>query len=203
MDTHLIISLLLETNLTITFAVMDTRHIRSEIKRFLSGCELVYPLTANHDESEAAFLAEAVRRQYVTDENQSLMPAMPSGIAMACHAYSHQSYDIQVYICLYTAFLVYMDDAFANDVTVVKEFNHRFITGQRQGDVMLDHLAAFLLDTPALFGTVEANIIITSTLNLITALPIEAEFKDIKVSNLHLTLHTSYHEPSSRGGCLS
>jgi len=100
---------------------------------------------------------------------------------MACNAYPHQTKTIQVYICLYTAFLVYLDDMFDNDIEAVKEFNHRFITRQTQRQEVLNHFAALLLDMPAIFGTVSANLMTTSTLNLVTALSLEYELKGVKV----------------------
>jgi hypothetical protein len=162
--------------------VMDTRDIRDLISSFLDGCNLVYPRRANDSKLEADCIAEAVQRQYITDKDQTLKRFIPAGVLIACNAYRHQRYDIQIFICLYTALLVYLDDVFEKDVELVRDFNYRFVTSRSHEDRMLNHLGKLLLEMPAMFGQVEANIMVTSTMNGLTSLLIEHEVRNIEVS---------------------
>lgn len=167
---------------------MDSSNLRNLIKNFLKGCGLVYPRTSSHSVFEADCIAEGARRGYITAENKTFKQFIPAGVAMACNAYHHQTRDIQVFICFYTAFLVYLDDVFENDIEAVRPFNYRFITRQKQNDDLLDHFSELVLEMPQLFGTTEANLMTTSTLNLVTALIIEREFRTVKVCT---------HDPSN------
>lgn len=143
---------------------------------------MVYPITEDHAEFQAECVSESVDRGYITSDDASFRRFIPGGISMACNAYAHvPDKKLRVYICLYTAFLIYLDDMFENDIDAVKEFNGRFVTHQRQRHFILDHFAAFLLEMPALFGTVVANMMTTSTLNLVTALSLEDELEGVTV----------------------
>lgn len=160
---------------------MDVSRVRNIVRNFLSGCDIAYPTPPGHSGFQADCISEGVRRGCITADNDALKRFIPAGVAMACNAYHHQSHEIQMYICFYTAFLVYLDDVFEKDIDAVLPFNHRFITNQKQNDVLLDHFAQLLLDMPSVFGTAVANMMTTSTLNLVTALLIEHEFRDVKV----------------------
>lgn len=163
--------------------------VRNVVKAFLGGCGLVYPQPPCHSSFEVDCIAEGKRRGYITGETETLKRFIPAGVAMARNAYHHQPHAIQVFICFYTAFLVYLDDMFEKDIAAVQEFNHLFVTGQRQATSLLDHFADLLLEMPVVFGPVEANIMTTSTLNLVTALLIEEEFANVKVKTFSVVLH--------------
>ncbi|KAI3392956.1 hypothetical protein diail_4943 [Diaporthe ilicicola] len=155
--------------------------VGAQVKAFLKGCGLSYPQLRNHVEFEEECVLEAVRRGYMTDDNRALRPFLTWGAAMARNAYPHQSYEIQVFICFYTAFLLYMDDTFEGNVEPVRRFVQLFVTGQKQAVGLLDRYAEFLLDMPRIFGTVEANIMLASTIHLVTALLVEHEFENVKL----------------------
>jgi len=114
---------------------------------------------------------------------------MPGGVVMATTAYAHlNNKSTQILIALYTAFLIYLDDVFQHDVELVYCFNERFILCQAQDDPVLDGFASLLHEFPQHFGRVVSNIMITSTLNLVTALLLEFETQDMKVRLIQVDL---------------
>ncbi|KAF1959370.1 terpenoid synthase [Byssothecium circinans] len=159
-------------------------HIRIAIKSFLDRCDLVLPAIHKFANFTAHCMSEAVSRGYITPKNNVFGRFIPAGVCMAQNAYGHQPSHIQRYICFYTAFLVYLDDMFGNNIDAVQQFNHRFLTRQPQATDLLGHFANSLLEMPTLFGAIAGNLMTTSTLNLVTALLVENEFKDIKLEDL-------------------
>lgn len=158
---------------------LSPAHIRSIIARFLSNCNLIYPTTDPNIQFMEMCIQESEKRGYIIPEDETLKRFIPGGVAMARNAYLHQSMEIQVYTCLYTAFLIYLDDMFERDITPVQEFNHNFVTRTPHKYRLLQHFDALLLEMPSIFGTVVANMMTTSTLNLVTALLLEAEMQGV------------------------
>jgi hypothetical protein len=102
---------------------------------------------------------------------------------MATTAYAHYPRkDTQIMICIYTAFLIYLDDKFQGDIDDVRDFNERFVLGEKQRDPTLECFAQLLREMPLHYGRVVSNIMVTSTLNLVTALLLEYETQDMPVS---------------------
>ncbi|EKG19621.1 Terpenoid synthase [Macrophomina phaseolina MS6] len=149
--------------------------IRASIGDFLERCGLFLQVCPKHTEFAAECIAESDARGYLIPQNGVFKNFIPAGVAMARNAYAHQPHEVQMFISLYTAFLVYLDDMFENDMDAVRQFNHKFISRKPQKLELLDHFAELLHEMPALFGSVVANIMTTSTLNLVTALSIEHE----------------------------
>lgn len=163
---------------------------RLAVARFLERCGLVCP---NKPSEHLAFADDCIReslaRGYITPSNDGLRSFIPGGVAMSRNAYPHQSRDIQIFICLYTAFLIYIDDMAGYDIGALEQFNYRFSTGQPQSIALLEHFASLLKQAPSLFGTIPANIITTSTLNLVTARLIEHVVEDHEVCGRGIRIH--------------
>lgn len=155
---------------------------RHNIKEFLRWCNIPYPpIIPNIDLLEACY-KDALRRGCSLEEERSVYPFIPGGVAMAATAYAHlEDMPTQIYIAMYTAFLIYLDDVFQHDVAEVSSFNQRFITNQPQGDPVLDAFAYLLLEMPERYGTLLSNMMITSTMKLVTALVLEKETSDMRV----------------------
>ena len=83
----------------------------------------------------------------------------------------HQS--TRIYIALYTAALIYLDDTFQQDIQGVSTFNERFVNNKPQEDPVLEGFGVLLRTATLHFDHVPSNIILTSTLNLVTALSLE------------------------------
>ncbi|KAF9492855.1 terpenoid synthase [Pleurotus eryngii] len=126
---------------------------------------------------------EAVKRGCIMTGKFSLLPHIPGGVVMAATAYKHlKSTETHLLIALYTAFLIFLDDTFHEDMDEVAEFNSRFITNKPNEIPNLNVFAELLRDLPKYFNTIVANIMVTSTLNLVTALSLEQEIGGMKVS---------------------
>ncbi|KAF8889652.1 isoprenoid synthase domain-containing protein [Infundibulicybe gibba] len=159
------------------------RDIRADIQEvvryFLSRCSIPLCVTAYDHAFENICYKEAHRRGYPvseTLESHSIHPFLPGGVVMATTAYRHLTdQSTRIFIALYTAFLIYLDDVFRHDVSAISQFNDRFINQQPQGDAVLDSFANLLLECPQHFGRFASNMIVTSTLNLVTAMLLEYE----------------------------
>lgn len=112
---------------------------------------------------------------------------------MGSLAYGHLAdKDLSILITLYTACGIHLDDIFARDVTIVQTFNERFMRNEKQLDPILDCFAGVLRDFQLYFDPPIYNIIITSTLNAVTALLLEEDMKGVVVSRFTSTLMFSY-----------
>ncbi|KAI0755153.1 terpenoid synthase [Daedaleopsis nitida] len=97
--------------------------------------------------------------------------------AIAESAYTHTSYDHQLLIALYTAYLVFADDLGEHNVEAVGQFVQRFTRGQPQLHPALDRLAVQLGTMHEYFPRVSADAIINNTLDSLTAMYIELQTK--------------------------
>lgn len=112
----------------------------------------------------------------------SLAPFIPGGVVMSTTAYVHLTDQAsRIIIALYTAFLIYLDDIFQHDINVVRDFNHNFICGIKQSDPVLDAFASLLRELSQHWTRTVANLMIASTLNLVTALLLEFETSNMPV----------------------
>lgn len=165
------------------------KEVRQVITQFLDRCNIPFHVTPYDHQFHDACVEEAVRRGYPLDtptaRGHTLRAFLPQGTVMSMTAYAHlEDEATRIYIALYTALLIYLDDVFKDDVETVSEFNEHFIQGQQQGNSVFDALADVLRETPQHFGLVVSNLIIAATLNLITALPLERESLSLNVSHL-------------------
>ncbi|KAF8921878.1 isoprenoid synthase domain-containing protein [Mucidula mucida] len=123
-----------------------------------------------------------------------------SGISYASISYAHlESPSLRVYVALYAAFLLYIDDTFASDVTGLATFHVQFCRAESHGNVVLDFFSSFLRDTHAYFDYMAANIIITGALNFVTGLVLEHRMKTIKVITTQLAPTAKQFPKFARG----
>jgi hypothetical protein len=193
-----VLSKILETRLSHQASVDgEVCETRNAIVSFLSRCDISLPTVEVDHNFDATCRTAAVCRGYPMEGTKSLAPFIPGGVAMATTAYAHlTNKSTQIFISLYTAFLIYIDDIFQYDIDAVREFNERFVLRKSQGDQVLDCFANLLLELPKHFSRVAANIMITSTLNLVTALLLEYETRGMAV-NLRTTFTLFYSQLTS------
>lgn len=89
----------------------------------------------------------------------------------------------QQWICIYTAFIIYFDDILEEDASMMREFQQRFLAGTPQEHALLDQYAVFVRKAWIHFHPACANLVVTSILDFVTGLLIDAEYPSIKVSS--------------------
>ncbi|KAF8804962.1 terpenoid synthase [Phlegmacium glaucopus] len=161
--------------------------IRGVITELLSQCDITYYRTPYAQELHDACIEECKLKNYPIDNElygrASILDFIPCGVVIASAAYGHiKKLPILVYISLYTAFLTWVDDAYTGHVRGVDVFNERFITGEKQENEGLDGLARLLRETSLHYYGVQANIILTSSLNFMTSTILEFETKGMPLS---------------------
>ena len=87
-----------------------------------------------------------------------------------------------MFIAVYSAFLAWLDDTYARDVVGLDSFNERFITGREQANEVLDGFDRLLREINLHYNGIQANLILTSSLNFITSIILEFETQGIPVS---------------------
>ncbi len=103
-----------------------------------------------------------------------------TGAAMAFFGYNHiDDMQVKLYIGTYTSLVVYIEDAFSDKLEVIQDFNTRFTSGETQRLPVLTALATHLRKTSAYFNDVQANAIITATLNFMASLWMENHFPEV------------------------
>jgi hypothetical protein len=148
----------------------------------LSECKIPYPEVVYDDEFDRLTRAELERRGCALSGPYSAARFIPTSVTMATVPYAHCPKDIQMFICIYSVLLLYVDDKFEKDVDGVHDFNQRFIRGQKQRDPTLECLAKLIQEIPDYYSPVVADIIVASTLNFVTAVSLECETRGLPVS---------------------
>ncbi|KAJ6568244.1 terpenoid synthase [Mycena vulgaris] len=154
---------------------------RDAIVTFLKGISRSFPSVTEIDKK---FYAEcyvgAAKRGWPPETiNQHL----PGGVVMSSTGYAHlPNHSTRILIAIYTACGIYLDDVYKQDVEVVSLFNQRFFEHAPQGDPVLDCFAQVLLELGNHFERVVSNIMVTSTLNAITAITLENKTQGMTMS---------------------
>ncbi|KAH7912526.1 terpenoid synthase [Hygrophoropsis aurantiaca] len=157
---------------------------RDAILSFLQGCAIPYiPATVDENFYQECY-NECVRRKYPVEGKYSVRTYLRQGVAIAFTSYSHLPEAVMVEIALYTACAIYMDDMAGRggDMEAAYLFNERFVQKRNHGDKNLDAFADSLSKLSQYASRVVYNIIVTSTLNGVTALLVECETQNMLLS---------------------
>ena len=87
-----------------------------------------------------------------------------------------------MFIAIYTAFLTWIDDTYTADVVGADCFNERFVTGRKQENEGLVGLDRLHRETNLHYHSIQANIILTASLNFVTSTILDFETQGMKVS---------------------
>ena len=156
--------------------------LREIVVGFLEECQLPFPVVDYDPTFHEACEVDAHCRGWSSATISSIRPFLPGGVIMATTAYAHlTSESTRIFVALYTAALIYLDDTFQHDIRGVSSFNERFMRNEAQEDGVLEGFASLLREAPDYFGCVPSNIIVTSTLNLVTALSLEHGLQQTQV----------------------
>ncbi|KAG7100076.1 hypothetical protein E1B28_001859 [Marasmius oreades] len=101
------------------------------------------------------------------------------GVEFILACYSHLPKRNQVFVVIYTVLTLVLDDCFSQNNKQMEGFNERFAKGLPQGHPVLDALAQLLQDTSEYYNRVQANLIVTSTLDFVTSLIMDIEFREM------------------------
>lgn len=164
---------------------MQKDTIRKVVEALHLKLGVPYSVTPHDQRLHDLCCQRAIERGYPmgTDPSvPSLRPFIPSGVIMAATAYAHlENEATRVFIALYTAFLVFVDDAYENDNAAVRVFMERFVRGEKQAEPLLDGMARVLKEIPDHFEPVAAGIVLTGTLNFISSLTLDFQTQGMEV----------------------
>ena len=164
----------------------STEDIRDIIAELLSRCDLPYHRTPYDHDLHDLCIQECKLKGYPIGKSHgkaSILRHIPCGVIMASTAYAHlKNRSTQVFIAMFTAYLIWMDDAYTQNVTGVDYFTARFVTGQQQATECLDGLARLLRETTLHYHGIQANLILMASLNFITSTILDFETQGMVVS---------------------
>jgi len=130
---------------------------------------------------------EAINRGIPMEGKYSILPYMPTAVALAVNGYAHlPDRETWMWICLLLSITIGIDDNLggALDMEHVCHFNERFFCCQPQGNPALKALDTFLRETPRHYSPLVSNLIITSILDYTSSLLLDQETKGMQAWHL-------------------
>ncbi|KAG8943206.1 hypothetical protein FRC04_003169 [Tulasnella sp. 424] len=132
------------------------------------------------------FLSAEIQSWNVPVDQKLLTKLTQSAAILAETSYGHLPEPYLHYAALYSCFFFYADDFAEKNPDRIKDFHIRFLRGQPQDDPVLDKYAEHLRNAYDMFPQVAANMIVSGSLEFLTATYIETTTKDLKLS-IHAT----------------
>ncbi|KAM6496568.1 Isoprenoid synthase domain containing protein [Amanita muscaria] len=111
----------------------------------------------------------------VLDDKRSILQYLGTASNIAALAYGHLEHDKQVYIALYTASAIGLDETCSSDVESLKNFTHRFIMGKVHGHPIMDSYDMIVRQLPDRFESFAAEAMLQSALDFCVGLVMEYE----------------------------
>lgn len=114
----------------------------------------------------------------------SVLTFLRVGVAYAATGGRHLNRPTQIWLALYTSCITYVDEIptrFPSDIPDIYLFADRFFGMKKQGNPTLDALADVFRQVPDLFLPIPSKLIMTSSLNFITANLLEYETESMQV----------------------
>ncbi|KAF5343626.1 hypothetical protein D9758_015442 [Tetrapyrgos nigripes] len=154
--------------------------VEALLRSFLTRAEFIYPGPFQEADEKLYKLAieESIRRG-INKNHENTKPYFGPILFNAAQytntSYGHLSPDLQMIMCILTACLTYIDDA-PNHGYIwddVAKFQHRFIRNEAHPNTVLMACDGLLKEMYEYFGETEANLIVTSAVNVSTAVMFE------------------------------
>lgn len=144
-----------------------------------------YSQTPYDQELHDLCIRECNLKKYPIDKihgNSSIAKYIPLGVVITSTAYGHlKSRSIQVFVALYTAFNIWVEDT-ARNAKGVETFNERFVSGEKQANEGFHGFDRFLRETNIHYHGIQAHVIVTTTLFYMSSISLEIETQGTPVS---------------------
>jgi len=126
--------------------------------------------------------AYALSKGYTVTSSSEFYRPIQVGAIMGQLGYGHlPDRAAQIYVAMFTAVLVLVDDVAQSDVERARAFCGCFINGCPQPDPGFELVAQTLHDAAKLYAPVRAAMIVNSALNFINGSVLEYDLRDMKV----------------------
>ncbi|KAH7928297.1 terpenoid synthase [Leucogyrophana mollusca] len=154
--------------------------MRDAIFSFLHRCDIPYLESERDHHFYQRCCEEAIRRGYPMD-GYSVGTYLYMGATMASISYPYLQEDERINIAFYTACAGYVDAVPSRtpNMEALYLFNERFMQKGRQEDRVLEAFADTLSRLAHHYNRVASNLVVTSTLNGVTATLLEIETRDM------------------------
>lgn len=152
------------------------------LTQFLKGCDIVYPHNITLDLSyRDACYSEAKRRGL----NLTLLgKSLDVAIAIGDTSYQHlQDYPTRIFIAIYTALAVHIDDSYHLYAEGMEDFVSRFLQNEPQRFEALDNFASVIREVPHYWRIISSNFIVLAGMDFLTSMIIEGRVDDMEVGN--------------------
>lgn len=156
-----------------------------DIKRVVDDFLVAIDYRPRHTQPNDAlrqFLSAEIKSWNVPVDEKLLTKLTQSAAVLAETSYGHLPQPYLHYAALYSCFFFYADDFAEKNPDRIKDFHLRFLRGQAQDDPVLDKYAEHLRNAYNMFPQVAANMIVSGSLEFLTATYIETTTKDLKLS---------------------
>ena len=175
---------------------MQIQTARDNIRSLLEQCDVAFEVTPFDEVLYQECIDDAIQRGYPVYDDPGVLKCLRLGVEYAATAGVHLPHrPTQIWIALYTAYATVVDDAtnhFLAEIPNIYLFNERFIRRQPQGSAVLDAFADIIHRASDLYRPIASHLIITSTLNFVTATLLEHETSSMKVSPSNIPLTTCH-----------
>jgi hypothetical protein len=179
---------------------MVTEDIQDVITELLFHCNIPYHQTPYDRDLHDLCIQECNLKMYPIDKahgKASILKYIPCGVIIASKGYAHlKSRSTQVFIALYSAFLIWINDTHTRDAIGVDTFSERFVTGQQQANGGLDGFSRLLCETNFHYHGIQANVIITTSLNFLTSTILDFETRRMAVMIRYIFKSSAHHRES-------
>ncbi|KAF8632727.1 hypothetical protein AX15_001723 [Amanita polypyramis BW_CC] len=140
--------------------------------------------TTDYDQDFHAACYKAAKERGIPLEGKCHMGRhTPIGIVMSTTAFAHlPSYETRIWIALYTAAFLAVEDICGHDADLLKGFYRRFSKGVKHGHPILDYYDLILREIPNHFEPFVADIMLQSCMDFIVAVVIECEMEKKPIS---------------------
>ncbi|TFK66368.1 terpenoid synthase [Pluteus cervinus] len=152
----------------------------------MNKCQVSFRAPEYDVELHNACWAELTRRGPLLESDKSrraLRRTIPTGVIIASAAFRHLPHQsTRVFIALFTALLVYIDDIFQYNIEDIKCFNERFVRHEPQGDALLDFYAQLCMEFQQHFNPFASKIMLTTSMDFVTAQLLEYSMEEMQLS---------------------